>query len=75
MLVEGKANSILTFFNKPSCYYIYIYIYTRYIYCCLEWFNNETRGITVFEVIEKSILWRRRRKISYKVERYNCIFF
>lgn len=54
MLVEGKANSILTFFNKPSCYYIYIY--TRYIYCCLEWFNNETRGITVFEVIEKSIL-------------------
>lgn len=32
MLVEGKANSILTFFNKPSCYYIYIYIYTRVIY-------------------------------------------
>lgn len=30
MLVEGKANSILTFFNKPSCYYIYIY--TRVIY-------------------------------------------
>lgn len=73
MLVEGKANSILTFFNKPSCYYIYIYTY--YIYCYLEWFNNETRGITVFEVIEKSILWRRRRKISYKVERCNCIFF
>lgn len=66
MLVEGKANSILTFFNNLLAT-IYIYIYTRYIYCCLEWFNNETRGITVFEVIEKSILWRRRRKISHKI--------